>query len=86
MGVPRNGTKNSAQAEVEQLKSDNKTTKDRLHKQQALLTKKISAIDAGRMTIKYFECTQDKSGLWTLVIKKPGLSLTENWSLKMRGH
>ena len=29
---------------------------------------------------------QDKSGLWTLVIKKPGLSLTENWSLKMRGH
>ena len=50
------------------------------------LTKKISAIDAGRMTIKYFECTQDKSGLWTLVIKKPGLSLTENWSLKMRGH
>ena len=47
------------------------------------LKKKVVKIDGNLTKIEHWESTQDKeSGLWTTVIKKPGLSMTENWTLR----
>jgi len=48
------------------------------------LKKQVTQVGSEMMKIKHFKSEKAADGTWTLTIMKPGLSMTENWTLMFK--